>query len=139
MCDTKRPARNSKVKAKLTELEEIFTTTSNDMEWQHIRTEALYTLSKEQGKAVRKKRDKTGRVNRLDIIGKNTLIESQTETSFRVILFLVTSIILTGFNFVKSSGQNNFKIFFVLLRDLQQGNGSGNNEFGTRIIWCYVD
>ncbi|CAG8565777.1 12490_t:CDS:2, partial [Rhizophagus irregularis] len=55
-----------------------------------------------------------------DIIGKNTLIESQTETSFRVILFLVTSIILTGFNFVKSSGQNNFKIFFVLLRDLQQ-------------------
>ncbi|GET61838.1 hypothetical protein GLOIN_2v1842379 [Rhizophagus irregularis DAOM 181602=DAOM 197198] len=65
MCDTKRPARNSKVKAKLTELEEIFTTTSNDMEWQHIRTEALYTLSKEQGKAVRKKRDKTGRVNRL--------------------------------------------------------------------------
>ncbi|GET61837.1 hypothetical protein GLOIN_2v1842379 [Rhizophagus irregularis DAOM 181602=DAOM 197198] len=75
----------------------------------------------------------------MDIIGKNTLIESQTETSFRVILFLVTSIILTGFNFVKSSGQNNFKIFFVLLRDLQQGNGSGNNEFGTRIIWCYVD
>ncbi|RGB37558.1 hypothetical protein C1646_756723 [Rhizophagus diaphanus] len=33
---------------KATELEEIFTTTSNDMEWQHIRTEALYTLSKEQ-------------------------------------------------------------------------------------------
>ncbi|GET63930.1 uncharacterized protein OCT59_005666 [Rhizophagus irregularis] len=31
----------TEVKAKLTELKEIFTTTSNDMEWQHIRTEAL--------------------------------------------------------------------------------------------------
>ncbi|PKY50171.1 hypothetical protein RhiirA4_466504 [Rhizophagus irregularis] len=36
----------AEVKVKLTELEEIFTTTSNDMERQHI---TLYTLSKEQG------------------------------------------------------------------------------------------